>query len=82
MFTDHKHQCQLTVTFQEEVITAIVTETQELPYFLHEWGYQVWNMASASPITTKDTEKSSAVAIDRLDRNFFCSQYERLSDPQ
>ena len=70
------------VTFQEEAITAIVTETQGYPYFLQEWGYQAWNMASSSPITTKDIEKSSAVAIDRLDQNFFRSRYERLSDSQ
>ena len=77
-----KPAAQANVTFQEEAITAIVAETQGYPYFLQEWGYQAWNMASASPITTKDIEKSSAAAIDRLDRNFFRSRYERLSDPQ
>ena len=77
-----KPAAQANVTFQEEAITAIVAETQGYPYFLQEWGYQAWNMASASPITIKDIEKSSAATIDRLDRNFFRLRYERLSDPQ
>ena len=77
-----KPAAQADVKFQEEAITAIVFETQGYPYFLQEWGYQAWNTASTSPITTKDIEKSSAVAIDRLDRNFFRSRYERLSDSQ
>ncbi len=70
------------VEFEEEAISAVVNETQGYPYFLQEWGYQVWNTATVSPITAEDIERSSATVIERLDRNFFKSRYERLSDPQ
>ncbi|MDE0312719.1 MAG: AAA family ATPase [Caldilineaceae bacterium] len=70
------------VEFEEDAISAVVNETQGYPYFLQEWGYQVWNTVRGSPITAEDIERSSATVIERLDRNFFRSRYERLSDPQ
>ncbi len=73
---------QANVVFKDEAITEIISKTQGYPYFLQEWGYQAWNIAPASPITIEDIEKASATAIKRLDRNFFRSRYERLSDSQ
>ena len=73
---------QADVVFENEAITAIISETQGYPYFLQEWGYQAWKIARASPITIKDIEKANVVAIERLDRNFFRSRYERLSNSQ
>ena len=70
------------VEFEEEAISAVVHETQGYPYFLQEWGYQAWNTAKVTPITAEDIERSSATVIERLDRNFFKSRYERLTDPQ
>ncbi len=70
------------VEFEEEAITEVIAATQGYPYFLQEWGYQAWNTAQVTPITVKDLEKASTAVIERLDRNFFRSRYERLSDPQ
>ena len=70
------------VEFEEEAISAVVNETQGYPYFLQEWGYQAWNTARVTPITAADIERSSARVVERLDRNFFKSRYERLTDPQ
>ena len=77
-----KPAAQANVEFESEAIAAIIKETQGYPYFLQEWGYQAWNTAIASPITAEDIARSSSIAIERLDRNFFRSRYERLSDPQ
>ena len=77
-----KPAAQANVDFENEAVAAIIKETQGYPYFLQEWGYQAWNTAIASPITAEDIARSSSIAIERLDRNFFRSRYERLSEPQ
>ena len=77
-----KPAARAAVEFEEEAISTVVNETQGYPYFLQEWGYQVWNTAKVTPITAEDIERSSATVIKRLDRNFFKSRYERLTDPQ
>ena len=77
-----KPAAQANVEFDDEAIAAVVRETQGYPYFLQEWGYQAWNTAPVSPIAKEDIARSSEAAIRRLDRNFFRSRYERLSEPQ
>lgn len=70
------------VIFDGDAIEAVIEKTKGYPYFLQEWGYQSWNTADKSPITAKDVETASEIAVRRLDQNFFRSRYERLSDPQ
>ena len=70
------------VRINADAVDLIMEETLGYPYFVQEWGYQVWNAARKSPITRVDVEKCSKIAIQRLDQNFFHSRYERLSDPQ
>ncbi len=77
-----KPAAQANVEFDDEAVTAVVRKTQGYPYFLQEWGYQAWNTAAVSPITGEDIARSSETAVRRLDRNFFRSRYERLSEPQ
>ena len=56
--------------------------TQGYPYFIQEWGYQIWNNATRSPIKKTDVIKCDETVILRLDLNFFRSRYERLTDTQ
>jgi len=70
------------VDIDNDALKLVTDETQGYPYFIQEWGYQVWNKATRSPIKKTDVIKSSEVAITRLDQNFFRSRYERLSDTQ
>ena len=70
------------VKINPDAVALIIKETQGYPYFIQEWGYQAWNVASKSPITKANIEKCSELAISRLDQNFFLSRYERISDPQ
>lgn len=70
------------VEINTDAIELILESTQGYPYFVQEWGYQVWNVATSSPITRNDVERCSKIAIQRLDQNFFRSRYERLSDTQ
>lgn len=77
-----KPAAQANVEFDDEAVAAVIRETQGYPYFLHEWGYQAWNTAGVSPISRDDIARSSETALGCLDRNFFRSRYERLSEPQ
>lgn len=70
------------VEFIDEAVDAVIQRTKGYPYFLQEWGYQAWNTAQKSPITVADIRKAGKSAIERLDRNFFRSRYERLSSAQ
>jgi type II secretory pathway predicted ATPase ExeA len=38
------------VSFTDEALNEIIRVTQGYPYFLQEWGYQAWNLATKSPI--------------------------------
>ncbi len=70
------------VDFEDRAVQNIIERTAGYPYFLQEWGYQAWNCAETSPIKFGDVEKAEQRARERLDKNFFRSRYERLSDPQ
>jgi hypothetical protein len=66
-------------TISEEALQQIFSKTQGYPYFLQEWGFQVWNKASASPIGPEIVEQASAEAIRRLDQGFFRVRLDRLT---
>ena len=66
-------------TFEPGALSAIFEVTKGYPYFLQEWGYQVWNHAVASPITQLTVAESSALVSHRLDQNFFRVRYDRLT---
>jgi hypothetical protein len=65
--------------FDPDALSAIFEVTKGYPYFLQEWGYQVWNHALASPITQRAVNESSALVSRRLDENFFRVRYDRLT---
>lgn len=49
------------------------------PYFIQEWGYQAWNLASSEVITGGVVRKATPAVIDRLDRGFFRVRFDRLT---
>lgn len=69
----------LDVELTNGAIEAIVAESHGYPYFLQEWGYHVWNLAVASPITLDDVMAAKPSVIDQLDRNFFLVRLDRLT---
>jgi hypothetical protein len=69
----------LGVAFQEDALKEVFRLTQGYPYFLQEWGYQVWNKAAASPITLQTVQDATQNAIRRLDKNFFRVRFDRLT---
>ena len=70
------------VKFTDEAVEAVIEHTGGYPYFLQEWGYQAWDAATKSPITIANIRKANQLAIERLDRSFFRSRYDRLSNKE
>ena len=67
------------VVFETKALDEVFRITKGYPYFLQEWGYQTWNLAKSSPITLQVVKNATAVAIPRLDKNFFRVRYDRLT---
>ena len=62
---------------------AALAETYRLtkgyPYFIQEWGYQMWNLAEVSPIELEVVQSAAESVIRRLDQNFFRVRFDRLT---
>jgi hypothetical protein len=67
------------VQFTEEALQEIIRQTKGYPYFLQEWGYQAWNLATQSPIGIDVVHAATAESIRRLDANFFRVRFDRLT---
>ena len=67
------------VVFEAPALAEVFRLTKGYPYFLQEWGYQSWNLASASPITRRIVRNATTKVIPRLDQNFFRVRFDRLT---
>jgi hypothetical protein len=67
------------VEFEAEALAEIFRMTQGYPYFLQEWGYQAWNLSSASPIGIDSIRNVTPKVVARLDENFFRVRFDRLT---
>lgn len=67
------------VEFTTEALREIIRQTQGYPYFLQEWGYQAWNLATKSPIEIDVVRQATQESIERLDTNFFRVRFDRLT---
>lgn len=63
----------------EAAIKYIFAQTQGYPYFLQEWGKLMWDCARKSPITKKDAETATTLAVAALDASFFRVRFDRLT---
>ena len=66
-------------TIHDDALQLIVEKTQGYPFFLQEWGSQVWRAASCITITTADVEIATTNAVKRLDTSFFKVRFDRLT---
>ncbi len=60
-------------------LARVRDRTKGYPYFVQEWGYQLWNRASGSPVRESDVLAVDEAATRRLDENFFRVRMERLT---
>lgn len=65
---------------ESDAIFEVFRETRGYPYFLQEYGYQLWNAAGSSPITLEDVRRIASCVQVRLDANFFDVRFDRISN--
>jgi hypothetical protein len=67
------------VVVTEEALAETYRMTKGYPYFIQEWGYQMWNLAERSPIELAVVKSAAESVIRRLDQNFFRVRFDRLT---
>lgn len=67
------------VTIEPEAVASIMTHTHGYPYFLQEWAYESWNVASGQSIRGADVERAGPKVTGKLDGNFFRVRFDRLT---
>lgn len=67
------------ISFTDEALDEIIRVTEGYPYFLQEWGYQAWNLATQSPIDINVAKQATKESIKRLDQSFFRVRFDRLT---
>jgi len=70
---------EMGVHYDDAALARMVTVTRGYPYFLQQWGYEVWNLAQQSPITLADVELATQQAITALDTSFFRVRFDRCT---
>lgn len=63
----------------DDILDRIIMKTKGYPYFLQEWGHQVWNASPYSPIAMNCIETAEMEALKRLDEGFFKVRIDRLT---
>ncbi len=67
------------VKYTQQALDKLLEHTQGYPYFLQEWGYEVWNVAKRSPIGREDVDRAEPLVRNKLDENFFLVRMDRLT---
>jgi hypothetical protein len=67
------------VEYTKQALDRILERTAGYPYFLQEWGYEAWNVASRSPIDLEAVERAEPLVRSKLDNNFFLVRMDRIT---
>ena len=67
------------VAFDNDAAEHVLQAAENFPYFIQEWGFQVWNAAPRSPITGAMVRAASPGVVEQLDNNFFRVRFDRLT---
>lgn len=67
------------VVITDEALAETYRLTKGYPYFIQEWGYQIWNLAESSPIGLAVVKSAAESVSRRLDQNFFRVRFDRLT---
>ena len=70
------------VDYDEAAARQIVSEAAGFPYFIQEYGRELWNYAESTPITCADLDAARVIVKDSLARNFFGTRFEMATDTE
>ena len=67
----------------DDALDEIVKYTKGYPYFLQEWGAEIWNAGiEQMPITQQDVIQASKSVFYKLDNGFFNVRLDRLTNKE
>ncbi|WP_262322542.1 ATP-binding protein [Acidiferrimicrobium sp. IK] len=72
----------LGVEFAADAADEVVRLAAGYPYFLQEYGRELWNAAESSPIITADVEEVRDLVQEQLARTFYGTRFEMASDAE
>lgn len=72
----------LGVDYDEATALQVVAEAAGYPYFIQEYGLELWNHADESPIDGDDLETVRELVRDTLARSFFGTRFQMATDAE
>jgi hypothetical protein len=72
----------LGVEYEEKAARQVVRESAGYPYFIQEYGLELWNHAETSPITVADLDTVREIVNDSLARSFFGTRFQMATDAE
>lgn len=60
----------------------VVQDSAGYPYFIQEYGLELWNQAESSTIATADVEAVREIVTDSLARNYFGPRFQLATDTE
>lgn len=74
---------KLQEAISEEALRDIFDKTKGYPYFLQEWGSEVWKHAQhGREISVSDVQQATSTALHNLDEGFFKVRLDRLTNAE
>lgn len=70
---------KLGITYTEEAVNEIIKITSGYPYFLQEYGKQVWGFIKGDKIDINSVREAYSVFEKSLDESFFKVRYDRAT---
>ena len=67
------------VQVERRAVEKVYEQSKGYPYFIQEWGYQIWNRVERKRVGVDDIDEVRAKVVKRLDENFFHARLERLT---
>lgn len=67
------------VRIESAAVRQILSVTKQYPYFLQQWAYEAWNVATDDVIRSRDVINAHNNAIATLDESFFKVRFERCT---
>ena len=70
------------VRIEDSAAEYVYARSGGYPYFIQEWGFQLWNFVQEEPITLADAKCVDVAVSEKLDRSFFRVRMERLTQAE
>lgn len=67
------------VEFQDDALDHLVEVSGQYPYFLQEFGSQIWRVGQSSPFSLNHAQQAARLGINQLDSGFFQARWDRAT---